>query len=91
MLQKTRRIVLAATLSTEINAIALSGFTQQQQATQYVFIAMILLGMSAFATNWLLEYLCIDDGCDYTVQRWVDRSNCLHASLGLGVLIATIF
>lgn len=91
MLQKTRRIVLAATLSTEINAIAMSGFTQQQQVTQYVFIAMILLGLSAFATNWLITYLCIDDGCDYAVQRWVDRSNCLHASLGLGVLIATIF
>lgn len=91
MLQKTRRIVLAATLSTEINAIAMSGFTQQQQVTQYVLIAIILLGLSAFATNWLITYLCIDDGCDYAVQRWVDRSNCLYASLGLGVLIATLF
>lgn len=91
MLQKTRRIVLAATLSTEINAIAMSGFTTVPQVTQYVLIALLLLGASYLLTNWVITKLCVHDVCDYGQQRWADRAALLHASFGAVVIIATFF
>ena len=91
MLQKTRRIVLAATLSTEINAIAMSGFTTVPQVTQYVFSVLILLGASYWLTNLVITKLCAHDVCDYGQQRWADRAALLHASFGAWVIIATFF